>query len=44
MASKPLGHQRSSRTDVHTLHWFDRNPVSAGLVALARRWRNRLRH
>ncbi len=43
IASTPLGYQRSSRTDVHALRWFDRNPVSATLVALLRRWRNRLR-
>jgi len=43
MTSTRLGYQRSSRTDVHTLRWFDHNPVSAGLVALLRRWRNRLR-
>jgi len=41
LASTPLGHQRSSRTDVHALRWFDRNPVTSPLVALARRWRNR---
>ncbi len=40
LASTQLGYQRSSRTDVHALRWFDRNPVSAALIGLARRWRN----
>ena len=40
LASPPLGVQRASRTDIHALRWFDRNPVSAGVVALLRRWRN----
>ncbi len=43
LATPPLGFQRSSRTDVHALRWFDRISVSAWLASLARRWRNRMR-
>jgi glycosyl transferase, family 25 len=34
-----LGVQRSSRTDIHALRWFDRFPVFRGLAALLRRMR-----
>lgn len=43
LATPPLGFQRSSRTDVHALRWFDRISCSAWLASLARRWRNRMR-
>ena len=43
LATPALGFQRSSRTDVHTLRWFDRLNWFAGWIATARRWRNRLR-
>ena len=42
LSSSPLGYQRSSKTDVHTLRWFDQLPWSARMVASLRRWRNRL--
>jgi hypothetical protein len=41
LASPALGFQRSSRTDIHRLRWFDQRPWSARLVAKIRRWRNR---
>jgi glycosyl transferase, family 25 len=43
LSSDPLGFQRSSRTDVLALRWFDRFAGSAWLVARLRRWRNRSR-
>lgn len=43
LARPPLGFQRSSRTDVHALRWYDRCFISARLVSVLRRWRNRLR-
>jgi hypothetical protein len=43
LASRPLGYQRSSRTDVQPLRWFDRMALTAWLVACVRRWRNRSR-
>ena len=42
LSSSPLGFQRSSKTDVHGLRWFDQRPWSARVVARLRRWRNRL--
>lgn len=36
-----LGHQRSSRTDIHALRWFDRLPLVRDAVARLRRVRNR---
>jgi hypothetical protein len=41
LANPPLGYQRASRTDIHPLRWFDRQPWSAALVAGLRRLRNR---
>ena len=35
-----LGHQRSSRSDIHDLRWYDRAPAARELVAGLRRWRN----
>lgn len=43
LACKPLGYQRSSQTDVHTLPWFDRVQPVAAVVALLRKLRNRMR-
>jgi len=43
LATPPLGFQRSSRTDVHALRWYDRGVGSAWLVSLLRRWLNRMR-
>jgi hypothetical protein len=43
LATPSLGFQRSSRTDVHPLRWYDRGVGSAWLAALLRRWRNRMR-
>ncbi len=36
-AIPPLGHQRSSRTDIHALRFYDRLPVLRTLTRLARR-------
>lgn len=44
LATPPLGFQRSSRTDVHALRWFDRAGWVRHLVAAFRRLQNRLRH
>ena len=38
-----LGHQRSSRTDIHALAWFDRMPVVRDIVTRLRRLRLRRR-
>ncbi len=38
-----LGYQRSSRTDIHDLHWYDRLVLVREVVALSRRSRNLLR-
>jgi hypothetical protein len=35
-----LGHQRSSRTDIHDLRWFDRLPLVHDTVAGLRRLKN----
>lgn len=35
----PLGHQRPSRTDIHTLRWFDRFPIIRSAAELLRRLR-----
>ncbi|MBS1190932.1 MAG: hypothetical protein H6R10_2724 [Rhodocyclaceae bacterium] len=40
LAVPELGYQRSSRTDVHDLRWFDRLPVAREAVAWLRQWRN----
>ncbi len=37
VANPSVGRQRSSRTDIHPLRWFDRTPVIRDLVATARR-------
>ncbi len=37
----PLGLQRASRTDIHPLKWYDRSPLTRGLVAVMRRARYR---
>ena len=34
-----LGYQRPSRTDIHSLRWFDRTPVVKELIQLIRRRR-----
>jgi glycosyl transferase, family 25 len=39
LASPNLGWQRSSRTDLHDLRWFDRMPVVNRVVGVARRGR-----
>ena len=44
LASTALGYQRSSKTDVHELRWYDRTSWSARLVSALRRLKNRLRH
>jgi glycosyl transferase, family 25 len=38
-----LGEQRSSRTDVHSLRWFDRLVLVKDVVASLRRVRNAVR-
>jgi hypothetical protein len=43
LATPALGFQRSSRTDVHALRWYDRGDGSAWLASLLRRWRNHMR-
>ncbi len=43
LASNPLGFQRSSKTDVHPLRWYDSTAWSACVISRLRRWRNRLR-
>jgi hypothetical protein len=40
VATQPLGFQRSSRTDINPLRWYDRTPGPAWIVALLRRLRN----
>ena len=42
LAVNQLGFQRSSRTDVNPLRWYDRASWSAGMVAGLRRVRNRI--
>lgn len=39
LAVPELGYQRSSRTDVHDLKWFDRMPVAREAVAWLRQWK-----
>ena len=41
VAVPPLGHQRSSRTDIHQNKWYDNMPITSHLVALLRRFKNR---
>lgn len=36
-----LGYQRSSRTDIHALSWFDRLPGIRNIVQMVRKWRAR---
>lgn len=43
LSTPPLGYQRSSRTDVHALRWFDRAGWVRHLVASFRRLQNQLR-
>ncbi len=38
-AAPPIGVQRSSRTDIHELRWFDRWPIARSLAGLGRRAR-----
>lgn len=40
VAQPVLGYQRSSRTDIHALRWFDRWPLAREMVAALRRYRN----
>jgi glycosyl transferase family 25 len=40
-AVPPIGVQRSSRTDIHALRWFDRWPIVRSLASLLRRGRAR---
>lgn len=44
LPGSPLGFQRSSKTDVHALRWYDRVNWSASMISTLRHWRNRLRH
>ena len=39
VAIPELGYQRASRTDIHSLKWFDRTPVVRALVQSIRRRR-----
>lgn len=43
LATPQLGYQRSSRTDIHALRWFDRAPGVRSAVGVIRRWKNRKR-
>lgn len=43
LVSRPLGYQRSSRTDVHALKWWDRTPFVAAMINTLRRLRNLFR-
>ena len=38
-AEPPIGVQRSSRTDIHALRWFDRWPIARSLASFFRRAR-----
>ena len=42
LANPALGFQRSSRTDVHPLRWFDKLQWTARLISKLRQWRNGL--
>ena len=44
LAVDQLGYQRSSRTDINPLRWYDQAPWSVGLVSKLRRLRNKMRH
>lgn len=39
-----LGYQRSSRTDIHTLRWYDRTPLVRFCIAYLRKLKNLSRH
>ena len=41
LASPSLGFQRSSRTDIHDLRWFDRTPLVSDAVEWVRGVKNR---
>jgi GR25 family glycosyltransferase involved in LPS biosynthesis len=41
LAVSQLGYQRSSRTDIHALRWFDRVPVVRSAVGTLRRMRSK---
>lgn len=41
IAIPELGHQRSSKTDIHELRWYDRWPVVRSLVAVLRQFKSR---
>ena len=43
LCNPSLGFQRASKTDVHSLRWFDRIAWLAWLIAMVRRLRNRLK-
>ncbi len=42
LASPNLARQRSSRTDLHKLNWYDQFPITRPLVEQARSFKNRL--
>lgn len=43
VSASQLGHQRSSRTDIHQNKWYDYTPVVSSLVAFVRRYKNKLK-
>lgn len=43
ISTPEFGYQRSSRTDIYSLRWFDRTPIVSTCVALLRQLKNRLR-
>jgi glycosyl transferase family 25 len=40
IANPELGYQRSSRSDIYKIRWFDRLPLLKGIVASLRKFRN----
>lgn len=43
VSANQLGHQRSSRTDIHQNKWYDYTPIVSSLVAFVRRYKNKLK-
>jgi GR25 family glycosyltransferase involved in LPS biosynthesis len=43
VSANQLGHQRSSRTDIHQNKWYDCAPIISSLVAFVRRYKNKLK-
>jgi glycosyl transferase family 25 len=43
VSANQLGHQRSSRTDIHQNKWYDSAPIVSSLVAFVRRYKNKFK-